>query len=73
MKQIKKKVWVLLITIIAFSGVSLLSSSCASSSGSNFYGEPVGISPYKKKKTNVIRSNYKVRDARPRPDKKKRR
>lgn len=63
----------ILIAIIAFSGVSLLSSSCASSSGSNFHGEPVGISPYKRKKSNVVRSNYKVRDARPRPDKKKRR
>lgn len=63
----------ILIAIIAFSGVSLLSSSCASSSDSNFYGEPVGISPYKRKKSNVVRSNYKVRDARPRPDKKKRR
>lgn len=71
MKNIKKNIWMILIAIIALSGLSLLSSSC-SSSESTFYGEPVGISPYRSKKSKIVRSNIKVRDARPKTDKNKR-
>ncbi|MDD2488492.1 MAG: hypothetical protein WC108_04090 [Bacteroidales bacterium] len=71
MKQIKKKIWMICIAIIAFSSTSLLTTSCASGS-SSFYGEPVGINPYRKKKSNVVRSNIKVRDAYTKPNKKKR-
>ena len=71
MKRIKKNIWMILVAIIAFSGLSFLSSSCSSSERS-FYGEPVGLSPYNKKSSNVIRSNIKVRDAHSKPNKKKR-
>ncbi|MCK9163338.1 MAG: hypothetical protein WCR29_00345 [Bacteroidales bacterium] len=59
------------IALMAFSGISILTSSCAYSE-SNFYGDPVGISPYKKKRSNVVRSNIKVRDAHSKTNKKKR-
>ena len=71
MKKIKKNIWMILVAIIAFSGISILNSSC-SSSGSGFLGEPVGITPYNKKRSNVVRSNIKVRDPHVKNDKKKR-
>lgn len=71
MKNIKKKICFVGLLAIAFSGLSILSSSCASSS-SYYYGEPIGLYTYTKKKSNIVRSNVKVRDSRSRPNKKKR-
>lgn len=59
------------IALVAFSSLTLLTTSCASGS-SSFYGEPVGMSQYRKKKSNVVRSNIKVRDSHTKANKKKR-
>lgn len=72
MKKTTKQILMICIIIIIFSGISILSSSC-STSNQNTQKEPVGLRKYNKKKSNTIRSNIKVRDASPRPNKKKKR
>jgi hypothetical protein len=69
MKSIKKKICLLSLSTIALSSICVISSSCASS-GSPM-GEPIGLYKYSQRRSNVVRSNVKVKDASPSKDRSK--
>jgi hypothetical protein len=63
MRNFKKRICILFISTIALSSICVFSSSCASSGSS--MGEPTGLYKYSQKRSNVVRSNVKVKDSSP--------